>query len=260
MITLSTKKGYPIAKIVGNKDYKSINCYLPDEDKQDFKSIYAKNKAIQDSDKFTIENGSLEPTVNFRQQRDVLYIAGPSGAGKSTYASKYIKNYLTIYPDHEVYIFSKVSEDEAFDKYPITRIPINEETFMEEQLSLDDFNDCLVIFDDIDTIPDKNLCWVVCNLRDQILEMGRHNRVSCVITSHQIMNYKATRTSINESHTVTFFPRGGAVKQIKSFLNTYIGLDNKKITKVLETRSRWVTVSKTYPTYLFYEKGAELLQ
>lgn len=258
MTSLSTKKGLPIAKIVGNKHYRTINCYIKDEDKENLSKIYKQNTDIGNQDRFSIDTGNLEPTVNFRQQRDVLYIAGPSGAGKSTYAGKYIKNYKTIYPKNTVYIFSKVEEDEAFDVYDVERIPIDENTF-EGGLSLDDFNDCLVIFDDIDTIPDKNLCWLVCNLRDQILEMGRHNRVSCVITSHQLMNYKTTRTVINECHTVTFFPRGGAVKQIKSFLETYIGVDKKKIMQILDTKSRWVTVSKIYPLLMFYDKGACLL-
>lgn len=74
-----------------------------------------------------------------------------------------------------------------------------------------------------------------------------------------LMNYKLTRSMINESSEITFYPRSGSTYQISNFLKTYIGLTPTQIQRILNLPSRWVTVHKSYPTYVFHEKGAYLV-
>jgi len=293
---LSTKAGIPIAKIVNNKKYSSINLVLS-SDNDLHEDAYRKNEDIDIFDfisedeieqyfnsraglkrndfqvpksmidkakkraetEFMIIDGSLEPMPNLRNERDVLYVAGPSGAGKSTYIGKYIKNYRKTFPDNRIVIVSKVVVDPAFDRYNPLRIEITTENIIDNPINVSEFSDCLVVFDDIDTISDNKLLKAVQKLRDDCMEIGRHDRVSVAATSHLLMNYNQTRGMINEAQTVTFYPRSGSTYQIQNFLKSYGGLTKDQIQRVLNLPSRWVTLHKNYPCYIFHEKGAYLI-
>lgn len=300
---LSTKAGLPIAKIVNNDKYTSINLVLP-EDEQLNEDAYKQNDDIDVFDfisedeiehlfksragmknhnfevprsliekaekrsevEFMIKDGSLEPMPNLRNvnpetggHRDVIFVAGPSGSGKSTYIGKYIKNFLITFPEKRLVVISKVANDPAFDKFNPIRIEITRENIIDNPISVAEFKDCCVVFDDIDTIVDKDLCKAVQRLRDDCMEIGRHDDVTVCATSHLLMNYKLTRSMINEAQAVTFYPRSGSTYQITNFLKQYGGLTASQIARVLALPSRWVTLYKNYPGYIFYEKGAYLL-
>lgn len=300
---LSTKAGIPIAKIVNNPKYSSINMIMS-EDKELHENAYDKNqdidvfdfisedeleqffnsragmkkhnfevpatmleKALKRSEtEFLILDGSLEPMPNLRNvnaetgiHRDVLFVAGPSGAGKSTYVGKYIKNHLATFPDKRLVIISKVANDPAYDCYKPLRIEISTENIIENPISVSEFRNCIVVFDDIDTITDKKLLVAVQKLRDDCMEIGRHDGVTVCATSHLLMNYKITRGMINEAQTVTFYPRSGSTYQIMNFLKSYAGLSKDQIDKILLLPSRWVTIHKNYPCYVLHEKGAYLI-
>lgn len=293
---LSTKAGIPIAKIVNNGRYSTINMILP-EDKDLHEEVYTENEEIdifnfisedeieqffssrcglknnnfevphqliskakkKAETEFIIDDGSLEPMPNLRNERDVLFVAGPSGSGKSTYIGKYIKNYKMTFPKNDIVVISKVVKDPAFDKFKPIRIEISEENIIDNPINVSEFKDCLVVFDDIDTITDNRLLKAVQKLRDDCMEIGRHDRVSVAATSHLLMNYKLTRGMINEAQTVTFYPRSGSSYQINNFLKAYGGLNKDQIQRIMDLPSRWVTLHKNYPAYVFYEKGAYMI-
>lgn len=298
---LSTKAGIPIAKIVGNPHYHSINLVLPDDPdlhlpsyirNEDYDavsqmtdeelenvvalltkksnnrlaitSLIAKTQATIAAN-FAIDDGKLEPTVNFRNERDVLYVFGPSGSGKSHYIGTYIGNYHHTFPDNNIIIFSAVQEDRAFDVYNPIRIRLNhlmgsEELNLVSPEVLDKslFEDSLVIFDDIDTISNSSVRGDVIKIRDDLLETGRHLRASVAATSHVALDREKTKRMINESHFITFFPRSGQHRAATTFMKEYIGASPQQIKKILELPSRWVTIYKNYPQYVFYERGAFL--
>ena len=72
------------------------------------------------------------------------------------------------------------------------------------------------IFYDIDVIFDKKIREAVRNILNQILEIGRHFKIHCIVTSHFPTNGKDTRRSLNEAHTVTYFfhSTGGRIKYL----------------------------------------------
>jgi hypothetical protein len=187
-------------------------------------------------------------------------VCGPSGSGKSTYVSEYIKNYRKLHPKSKVWVFSRLSSDPALDKHKINRIMLDKGIVENpiEPKELSDGKHTLCIFDDIDTIPDKDIKNAVRKLRDDINETGRHDKISNISTSHQICNYKLTRDLLLESAFVTFFPKSGMQAQARSFLKTYCGLDKPTIEKILALPSRWVTIYKTYPIMVLHQKGCFL--
>lgn len=203
--------------------------------------------------------GVLLPIPNINGDRGVGYIAGPSGVGKSFYTKQYTKSYKRIYPDNPVYIFSRLDVDRELLKIGCIPVPIDDELVKLDVIR--DIHDALCIFDDIDTIPDKKLREKVYALLVDILETGRHNNISVLITSHLIHgnDKKITRTYWNEAKMITLFPKGGNARAIRYALKDYVGLDNKQIDEILKLKSRWVTIHKHYPQFYFHEHGAEAL-
>ncbi len=79
-----------------------------------------------------------------------------------------------------------------------------------------------------------------------------------MVTNHLPTNGKDTRRSLNEAHTVTYFPHGAGGK-IKYLLEEYVGLDKKQITYKKKQNSRWCTVFKNYPQCYMVEHEIGLL-
>lgn len=220
------------------------------------------NKVFNDRKKkeIVIHDGTLIPVPDKKLDREVNYIAGPSGSGKSTYVSKYAEEYKKMYPKNDITVFSRLAKDKAIDKLKPQRVMIDEELLEDPIDAQEELADSCCIFDDIDTIRNKELREAVQETRDDILETGRHAKITCLCTSHQLMNYSKTRTLLNESTSCTFFPKSGSTYHIKRFLKEYCGLDRKDIQKILNLPSRWVMIHKSYPQYVVYQQGAYLLK
>lgn len=208
---------------------------------------------------YHIHDGTLTQVPNTNLERESLYIAGPSGSGKSTYLNNYVKEYKRVFPRRGVYIFSRVQDDKTLeDNDDINQVIIDEE-LLEDPIEKEDLRRSAVIFDDVDTIQEKPLIDYVTHLRSDILETGRHDKITLLCTSHLLMDYKKTRTLLNEASSVTFFPRSGSTYHIQRFLKIYCGLNSRQIDRILNLPSRWVTINKTAPMWVLYSQGCYLL-
>ena len=235
------KIGRPICKIDGGKLNKKI-VYLSGENDSDDEGEY-KIKLPKDS-KFV-------HTPNTEQERDILYITGASGSGKSYYASQYIKNYKKTFPENLIVLISPISDDEKLNEL-CKRIKIDE-SLITTPLMPTDVKNTLVIFDDIDVIQQKPLREALYKFLNQILELGRHTKTSCIITNHLPTNGSETRRMLNECHSITYFPASGSKRQLNNLLENYIGMDTKDIKKAKKLGSRWVTIFKNYPQFVMSE-------
>ena len=95
------------------------------------------------------------------KERSTIFVAGESGAGKSFFVREYAKEYKKMYPQNPIYLISYLDEDETLDSYKeIIRLKAFDTEFLKECVNFDlkkEFNDCFVIFDDIDSIVDKKV-------------------------------------------------------------------------------------------------------
>lgn len=197
---------------------------------------------------------------NKNKERDVLYVCGMSGSGKSYFIKEYVKQYMKEYPKHHVYLFSFLAEDETLDEITkITRININHPEFMDDEITHDDFKDALVIFDDIDCIPDKKLKKKVYNLLQQILQVGRHNKTSVCFACHEVCNSNETKPILNECHSISIPVRTMGNKKLQYVLEGYFGFDKNDIQKFKSVDSRFTTIFKTYPKVIVGEKEIYLM-
>lgn len=234
------KKGRKIAKINGGK-LNGEFIYLS-EDNDGFDEINMDDKAV------------LQPLPNTKIIEKV-YVSAPSGSGKSYYSGKWISEFMKMKKDDEVYLFSPIPEDKALDSNDIVRIDLDEH-LINNPILIEEFEDSLVIFDDCESIKSKPMKKYIEYLRDSILETGRHYNVRMIWISHLISNYSDTRRLLNESTSVSVFPKSGSgTYQIKKFLVNQCGLEKPEILKFINLPSRWVTIYRSYPQYVLHEKG-----
>jgi len=193
----------------------------------------------------TNEDSKLEPCWNKKTERMIWFISGMSDSGKSHYAGLLLKKYKKLYPKNEIYIFSSVNEDKSFDSMKVNRI--NLEGLLTEDLQSDDFANSIVIFDDCDCITNKNIKNKVLSIQNQILEKGRHNNVSCIVTSHISTDGSSTKKILNESMRIVVFPQNANGRTLKYLLENYLGFDRHQIKYMKELKTRPLTICKTYP-------------
>jgi|HubBroStandDraft_5_1064220.scaffolds.fasta_scaffold05393_6 hypothetical protein len=205
------------------------------------------------------DNGTMVPIPKRTPEHGFIF--GATGSGKSVFCTMYAMMYQKLNSKKQsnvVYLITNIAEDPEIDKIPnLIRIPIDD--IMNDLVAPGPIHDCMIIFDDVDAIPEKDKFTKVERLRDQMLTTGRHFGISCLVTSHLGANFQRTKVPINESGFVVVFPRGGNWNQIHRILNTYGGLDRQQEDTIRKLPSRWVLVNKTYPPFVVYEKGCYLL-
>ena len=213
---------------------------------------------IQEFRQLKIANDSkFQHTPDTTKEREILYITGPSGSGKSTYTRKYLEQYKKKYKNREIYLFSSLPSDESLDKIKPKRIKLDESMYT-DPIKVDELSESICIFDDIDVISEKKVREAVYDVLNQVLEIGRHYKIHCVVTNHLPTNGKDTRRILNEAHTVTYFPRSAGGK-IKYMLEEYVGLDKKQIAYTKKQNSSWATIYKNYPQCCVAEHEIGLL-
>ena len=239
----------------GKFNKKIVSVYTDKTDEDD--------EAITNSfNSFTIKDeGKFQQLPNFDLDREIGYITAPSGAGKTTYICNYLKEWKKKHKLNNIYLFSSLNEDVSLDAMEPKRIIIDN-TLLTQPIGIDDFKEGdMVLFDDIDVISVKTHREAVYKILNQILETGRHRKISCLVTNHLVTNGGDTRRILNECMFITIFFGAGSIKGINYLLENYIGMDKKEIhnMKKKSKDSRWTTIWKTYPQIALTEKNVWLL-
>lgn len=194
-----------------------------------------------------------------KDKREIFYIAGASGSGKSYQARGLAERYKKLFPDREIYLISKLNEDETLDTMKTGKpLRIKVDTLLTNPIKdIAVFANSMVIFDDYDTFPapmDK----VVLALIDDIATMGRHSNITMCCLSHYLTNYKRTRLLLNESTHFIIYPQATSAHALKSLLGNHMGLEPEEVKK-LRTMGRWVCFHKQFPQWLVSEHYAKML-
>jgi len=243
------KVGRPLAKIEGGTLAGKLVSVAPAEEEGQ-KRTY-KHVELPEGSKFQL-------VPNTTKEREIIYITGPSGSGKSTFTSNYIKEFKKKFKGADIFLYSALSEDEVLDKHGVKRIKLSA-ALITDKLTSADFEDALVIFDDIDVISDKKIREAVIATLNSVLEVGRHFKTYCIITNHLPTAGKDTRRVLNEAHEIVYFPHSGSMKGINYLLKEYIGFDNKEIKAIKKLKTRWCCIFKNYPQLAMTERNLWLL-
>jgi len=185
-----------------------------------------------------------------------MYVAGPAGSGKSVMCGKIIKEYKRNRPKSKIFVFSDVNEDKALDGEDITRVLLNHQV-VDNPLTIKEIPpSSLILFDDVDAIPEKPIKKSINILQNEILRRGRHPpnypeggkcEISCINTAHNLTNYSETRIILNESNLICVYPRSTSKYNLNYVLTKYYGLSPEEVNKIIALPTRWVIVSRDYP-------------
>ena len=240
--------GKTVAVIKNGKYDKKVVCLdsnINDVDKTSFKNLKISN------------DSKFQQLPNNKAERDILYITGCSGSGKSTYTRMYLEQYKKKFKNNPIYMFSSLKEDESLDSVKPQRFKIDDRLH-EDPILVEDLKDSVVIFDDIDVISNKKNKEAVYNILNQVLEIGRHYKISCIVTNHLPTNGNWTRRILNESSTYVYFPASAGGK-VKYLLTEYLDIDKKQIKYFKSCNTRWVSIGKKNPMYYITEHELGLL-
>jgi len=205
----------------------------------------------------------LEVLPNIKdKKRDVIYNSAPSGAGKSYWCGMFMNNYHRLFPKNNIILFSRKPDDETLDelKCKYKRIILDEE-FLNYECEPKDFQDTLCIFDDTDTIKDKEIREEVHNLKLDILETGRSDNVSIIVCSHIMNNYNQTKLVLVEMKCLVIFPARSSKYAMTRTLKLHVGLSPKQIKRIYKLPSRWVCIYlQNEPVrYVVHERGCFMI-
>ena len=190
-------------------------------------------------------------------KRAVYYIAGQSGSGKSWIAKGLAEMYHKLFPDRGVYLISKLDEDATLDALKFLK-RVNIQSFIEDYPELEEFKDCMCIFDDYDTLT-GDAEKVVMKLVDDLAIMGRHTNTTMLCLSHYLSNYKKTRLILNEATHIIVYPLSTSYHQLRYLLKNYVGVDEEDLKRHRKLGSRWLCYSKGFPQVCISQRHAELL-
>lgn len=191
------------------------------------------------------------------EKREVFYIAGASGSGKSYFAKGLGEVYKRLHPDREVYLISKLGEDDTLDGMKPKPKRINIDSLIEDYPDLNEFENCLVIFDDFDTFT-GDAEKVIHKLIDDLATMGRHTKTTMLVLSHYLTNYKKTRLILNEATHIVVYPQATSHANLAYLLKSNVGMTPEEV-KELKRMGRWVCIQKNYPQFLVSSKHCRLL-
>ena len=224
--------------------------------KQLYERVLADDVTSKD---ISLDSGAFEllPSPD-PKKREVFYIAGASGSGKSYIAKGLGEYYQKLFPERSVYLISKLEEDSGtLDKMKPPPKRINIQSLIDDYPDLDEFKNCMVIFDDYDTFtgPSEK---VVHKLIDDLATMGRHTNTTMLCLSHYLTNYKKTRLLLNEATHIVVYPMATSYHALSYLLKTHIGMTKDDI-RDLKKMGRWVCIYKHFPQYLISAQQARML-
>jgi hypothetical protein len=174
-----------------------------------------------------------------KSERDVLMLTGKSGSGKSYYIKCYIIEYHKMHPKNPIWIISPKYDDSTFNdvKKYTTQLRMDDQ-FVQTDIGLEDLQNSLVIFDDIEGIMDKRLRVKVFNLLNLCMTTGRSYHISICVVSHKATNGKDTSFMLLENSHCVFFPSYVPERSLQYLCKDYLALKKSHIDKILKTNDR----------------------
>jgi len=240
----------------------NLICKIKNDNKDEL-TVYATSSKTGEKEIITKDKDYIQPIPDKSKERSICYCSGKSGSGKSWFVMHYVKEYQKQHPKNDVILFSSITSDAgSLDKIKgLKKMKLDEDFLNDKELdNIECYKNTMVIFDDTDCINDKRLKQKINGILNKILETGRHENVSCCYTSHLACKGNETKTILNESHLIVYFPDGTPPRIINNLLENYVGLTKEQIRKVNEIESRWIAFYHQSPPVLMWQTGLKMVK
>lgn len=249
------------SKLIGmSKSHKQKLYINKTEEEQKVSNLYRSTLNELKSGQYTSIK-SNEPLIPFLQSGEHMniLITGMSGSGKTTMAKNIIDLYLSLLSSKEqktIEIFlcsptSGVGPNDAFYNDVITdkikRLPINDEFFGDNIVTIEELSDCIIIFDDIEGVQNKKHMKKIYELIQSILTNGRHLMIKCIMIAHNIRTGQQSYRSILYETQMSIFCGHQNSRHMTTYLSEYATINDKEIIKEaieLKNKNRYLIVNK----------------
>ena len=251
-----------IFMIVGNK--RVIDHLLRKEFPRNISLQHTYNEATKrleelSQTKMRVPDGELVPYLGCNDWDPPIYITGATGSGKSTIATKIIMNDKKNRP---VYLFTNHKSDDVSLK-PIWKktrkvVMHHPEARPLKQVRWGDMKleNSICLFDDIGSNKEYK------ELRDQLLEEGRHMGICVIVIDHEIKPNVKNKKCFEECRTVILFPHSN-LPSITRLLERHYNVPAKVRRKVIEMSvqdGRYLIYHQAAPIYVSTAQTCRLLQ
>ena len=216
----------------------------------------------------------MEPFYN-PKERITMFIAGTQGCGKSYFISEFLDDYKLAHPERPIRLFTGLKEkDKHFERHADKiMVPKMKAKYL-ERIDLESMRynskkervGCLLIFDDVDRIRDKEVKDLVYKILYDALYNGRDHEtqqgyadIDVVVTNHEINDYQNTKYILTECNYIVLYPYFTTAEQIERVLKK-IGVNKSLMKKIIEYQGRALIIHKTAPMYCITHSKIFLLK
>lgn len=194
------------------------------------------------------DNGYLIPSLGSKKWDGHIFISGATGAGKSWMIKLLCMNDKKR---RDIVIFTDLdNEDESFKElYESGRTMKPEEA--EEENKESPYDNKIVIFDDCTKCEKGD----VIEIRDHLLEKGRHKGTMVICVNHKLREWRNTMKPLNEARYVILFPSANKLAVMK-FLET-MGLKRKEQNAIINLSNddgRYLIYHQFFPNALITQR------
>jgi hypothetical protein len=214
---------------------------------------------VQDSLKYYLSfPESIDVLPKFTEDAYAVYLSGASGAGKSYLISQLVSKHLPP-RDAGVFYLGPFADDVSFKAIAKHIIPVDLDQFEKSerrQIEIEDFPEgSVIIFDDIESLAQSKK---VEALRDRILSVFRHHKFKLYCVNHVGLGGNKTKKLLLECKYLVVYPSAN-YKQVENLLKVYMGLDKERCMLIKNQPSRWVLLSKAFPSYFVSQHSVGVL-
>jgi hypothetical protein len=216
-----------------------------------------------------LEHGHfIIPPFKENNQADTIILYGGPGAGKSWWIGDYCIEFMKIFPNRPIYLYSYKDTDPSLDRIKnknglpaIQRILIDDSWLIDniEDTGLprvEEVYDSLNIFDDIIGIGSKKLLDTVNKFRDNCIRIGRDKGVYVICSNHIIKGRNDTNIPNNLCKAFVVFPKKLNKKHLHDLL-VNLNYDEHEIERISKCE-KWVYCRRD-PKYFINEYNIVLM-
>lgn len=234
-----------------------------DYNKQHYFARYDDDNGKSNEVDMDINEFKLVPMIKMydpqNKQRSVVVIFGKSGSGKSVLTNRMCELYISLNPKKKIYfitnnnylkdqslnhdIYEFMNLNELIKKYS------NPDELDKFKIS-DEFDDSLIVLDDIDLNDNVKAKKVFFAWMGIILKFKRKNLISLIYTCHDISDYQYTRLLFVELNMYVLY-NGSLMNRSNRVLEKYIKLTKDEIRRITDNKSsRWTAIDCDIKTVL----------
>jgi hypothetical protein len=195
-----------------------------------------------------------------QKQNDTIVIVGKKGIGKTSILLYLIKLYIKFAKDPKVIIFTQVPEnfEKLKDKYDdivgvvnlseIIKDGVDRNTYIFPDLS--EIADSLVVFDDTENIPIKEINQQVIKFINLCFQNGRNYGLTVLLVLHHLNTGKERSLLIKEADSIIMFPGNLDNNLLKTLINHY-GFSRDAAIDLFRLPEKFILLRNTEPSYIF---------